>query len=144
MAPTTDVAILRSNLGHVLRDLGDLAGARGELERALAIVEAALGPDHPDAVAPQHLGNVLRDPGTWPGPAQYERALAIGEATWPRPPGRRDRAQQPRPRPAGPGDLGGARAQFERALAISEATLGPDHPEIAIAEQARVAPLGPR
>jgi hypothetical protein len=31
----------------VLRDLGDLPGARVELERAVAILEAAMGPDHP-------------------------------------------------------------------------------------------------
>ncbi|MGH9283211.1 MAG: tetratricopeptide repeat protein, partial [Acidimicrobiales bacterium] len=35
------------NLGRVLRELGDLAGARAQLERALEISEAALGPDHP-------------------------------------------------------------------------------------------------
>jgi Tetratricopeptide repeat len=31
----------------VLKDLGDLAGAKTQFERALAITEAALGPDHP-------------------------------------------------------------------------------------------------
>jgi hypothetical protein len=34
----------------VLHDLGDLAGAREALERALAIFEKALGPDHPSTV----------------------------------------------------------------------------------------------
>jgi eukaryotic-like serine/threonine-protein kinase len=36
-----------SDLGVVLQDLGDLEGARVQLERALEISEAALGPDHP-------------------------------------------------------------------------------------------------
>jgi hypothetical protein len=31
----------------VLQALGDLPGARDQFERALAISEAALGPDHP-------------------------------------------------------------------------------------------------
>ncbi len=37
-----------SNLGSVLYDLGDLAGARAAYERALAIFEAMLGVDHPN------------------------------------------------------------------------------------------------
>jgi hypothetical protein len=43
-----EVAAWRNNLGGVLRALGDLAGARAQLERALEIGEAALGPDHPN------------------------------------------------------------------------------------------------
>jgi hypothetical protein len=35
-------------LGLVLSNLGDLNTARGLYERALAIREARLGPDHPD------------------------------------------------------------------------------------------------
>src|SRR5215218_10165537 len=41
------VATARSNLGSVLQGLGDLEGARAQLERALAVGEAALGPDQP-------------------------------------------------------------------------------------------------
>jgi Tetratricopeptide repeat len=37
-----------NNLGLVLRDLGDLSGARDHHQRALAISEAVLGPEHPD------------------------------------------------------------------------------------------------
>jgi tetratricopeptide (TPR) repeat protein len=80
-----------SNLGLVLRDLGDLPGAREQLERALAIGEAALGPDHPDV-------------GTW-----RNNLGGMLQAL---------------------GDLPGAREQFERALAIGEAALGPDHPTV--------------
>ena len=36
-----------NNLGAVLQALGDLAGARAAFERALAIFERVLGPDHP-------------------------------------------------------------------------------------------------
>jgi hypothetical protein len=44
-----DIGTRRSNLGRVLADLGDLTGARTQLERALQISEAALSPDHPQA-----------------------------------------------------------------------------------------------
>jgi len=53
-----------SHLATLLRDQGDLAGARPLFERALAICEKALGPEHPDTSA--HLSNlarVLRDTG---------------------------------------------------------------------------------
>ena len=35
-----------NNLGRVLRDLDDLPGARAAFERALAIWERVLGPEH--------------------------------------------------------------------------------------------------
>jgi tetratricopeptide (TPR) repeat protein len=87
-----EIAWRRSNLGTVLRDLGDLAGARTQHERALAIGEAALGPDHPTvATYRNNLGSVLQALGDLEGARlQYERGLAIGEAalgpdtrTWP-------------------------------------------------------------
>jgi len=62
--------------------VGDLPGAREQLERALAITEAALGPDHPDVATRRgNLGSVLWDLGDLPGAReQLERALAISEA----------------------------------------------------------------
>jgi len=39
-----------NNLGGLLDSMGDLAGARPYYERALAILEAKLGPDHPHTV----------------------------------------------------------------------------------------------
>jgi hypothetical protein len=63
-----DIAGRRNNLGGVLRDLGDLPGAREQFDRALAISEAALGPDHPDVgVIRNNLGSVLRALGDLPG-----------------------------------------------------------------------------
>jgi tetratricopeptide (TPR) repeat protein len=66
----------------VLQDLGDLQGARKQLERALQIGEAALGPKHPYvATYRNNLGRVLQDLGDLQGARkQLERALAIGEA----------------------------------------------------------------
>ena len=37
-----------NDLGLVLRDLGDLPGARVEFEQALQIGQATVGPDHPN------------------------------------------------------------------------------------------------
>jgi hypothetical protein len=49
------VAAHLSNLALVLNDLGDAAGARPLLERALGIVETRLPPGHP------HQGIILRN-----------------------------------------------------------------------------------
>ena len=79
-----DVAIRVSNLGGVLRDLGDLKGAKKNYERALAIGEAAYGPDHPGvATHVGNLGGVLQALGDLQSAKKnYERALAIGEAAY--------------------------------------------------------------
>jgi Flp pilus assembly protein TadD len=45
------VATTRWLLAGVLQEQGNLAGARAEFERAHAIFQAALGPDHPDTEA---------------------------------------------------------------------------------------------
>ena len=126
----------------MLRDLGDLTGARTQYERALQISEAALGPDHPD------IGHPAQQPrpraaaiwGTWPAPAPSSSGPC--------------RSARPPSAPTTPtsairrnnlgrvlrdlGDLAGARTQYERALQISEAALGPDHPDIGhLAQQPR-------
>jgi hypothetical protein len=46
-----DTAWSLTNLGLLLRDLGQLEAARPYLERALAIREKVLGPDHPNTAA---------------------------------------------------------------------------------------------
>jgi tetratricopeptide (TPR) repeat protein len=49
-------------LGRILLDLGDLDGARAELERALAIVDMAVDADHPSAaIIRSNLQRVLRE-----------------------------------------------------------------------------------
>jgi tetratricopeptide (TPR) repeat protein len=61
-----DIALRVNNLGNVLKDLGDLAGARTAFERALAIGET--GPDHPQVVIYiNNLGEVLRAQGDLAG-----------------------------------------------------------------------------
>jgi Tetratricopeptide repeat len=62
--------------------LSCLEGAGEQYERALAVGEAALGPDHREmAVWRGNLGRVLQDLGDLAGArVQLERALAISEA----------------------------------------------------------------
>ncbi len=57
---------------------GDLAGARPLYQRALAITEKALGPEHPDTAASlNNLASLLRDQGVLAGARPLvERALA--------------------------------------------------------------------
>jgi tetratricopeptide (TPR) repeat protein len=70
------------NLAIVLADQGDLDAARRLHERALAIREARLGPDHPDTAESLNiLAGVLADEGDLAGARTlHERALAIFEA----------------------------------------------------------------
>jgi tetratricopeptide (TPR) repeat protein len=123
-----------NNLGLVLKDQGDLAGARDAYERALAIDEAVFGPDHPKvATDVNNLGLVLQDQGDLTGArAAFERALAIDEAVFgPDHPNVARDVNNLGLVLQDQGDLAGARTAYERALAIDEAVFGPDHPEVA-------------
>ncbi|MCO1577677.1 FxSxx-COOH system tetratricopeptide repeat protein [Crossiella sp. SN42] len=129
-----DTSWLLDRTGTYLQTTGLPNQARPLLERALAIGEAAHGPNHPTvAISLGNLAVVLKELGQ-PDQARplLERALAIGEAAH------------------GPNhptvaailsnlavvlqDLGRpdqARPLLERALAIGEATHGPNHPAVA-------------
>jgi hypothetical protein len=74
-----DVAICLANLAVILRDDGDLPGARLLLDRALAVTEAALGSDHPNMVVQlNNLAVVLADLGdTAQARSLVERAIDI-------------------------------------------------------------------
>ena|GEM_PF-296267 len=126
---------LLNQAGLYLKGRAQFAEAKQAFERALAIDEAAYGPNHPTVARDvNNLGLVLRELGDLAGAREHiQRALAIDEAAY------------------GPnhptvaidvnnlglvlrelGDLAGARAHFERALAIDEAAYGPNHPTVAI------------
>jgi tetratricopeptide (TPR) repeat protein len=118
-----------------LRGRAQLTQAKDLFHRALAIGEAALGPDHPDVAARRNnLGLVLRDLGDFTAAkAQFERALAIDEATtgpdqWEVAAHRNNLGTVLQDL----GDFTGAKAQYERALAIDEAASGPNHPRVGI------------
>jgi len=108
--------------------------AKALLERALAIFEGQLGPEHPQvATAFNNLGLVLKDLGDLAGArAAYERALAIAEAAYgPGHPNVASTVNNLGGVLQDLGDLAGARAHYERALAIFEKVLGADHPNVA-------------
>jgi serine/threonine-protein kinase len=113
---------------------GEFAAARPDVERALAIHERTLGPDHPEvAKALANLGIIMAELGQLDvARTHYERSLAI-----------RERAFGPdHPQVASAlsnlgrivhrqGDLGGAITLLEGALVIRERALGPTHPLVA-------------
>jgi tetratricopeptide (TPR) repeat protein len=129
-----NTATILNNLGYLLQEQGDLAGARRNYEHALAIREKVLGAEHADtATSLNNLGQFLQAQGDLAGARRYyERALTIQEkvldvehpntATSFNNLGLLLRAQ---------GDLAGARRYHERALAIFEKALGVEHPDTA-------------
>jgi tetratricopeptide (TPR) repeat protein len=111
------------------------AQARPLAERSLAIIEQALGPDHPStATALNNLGYQLDLQGDLEGARQhYERALAIWEkALGPDHPDTALSLNNLGFLLRSKGDLAGALPYYERALAIREKALGPDHPYTAL------------
>ena len=83
----TVAAELCGRLGVLLQAQGDLASARRYLERALAICEQVLGPEHPTTdTSLNTLGVLLQDQGDLVGARlDLERALAIRDMSgrWP-------------------------------------------------------------
>ena len=115
--------------------LAAYAQARPLFERALAIREKALGPEHPDtATSLNNLAFLLKDQGDLAGGRPlYERALAIREkALGPEHPDTATSLNNLARLLQDQGDLAGARPLLERALAIYEKALGPEHPDTAI------------
>ncbi len=114
--------------------LGAYAQARPLLERALAIREKALGPEHPDTVTSlNNFALMLRDQGDLAGARPLvERALAIREkALGPEHPDTATSLNNFALLLQAQGDLAGARPLLERALAIREKAVGPEHPDTA-------------
>ncbi|MCG3207291.1 MAG: Photosystem I assembly protein Ycf3 [Anaerolineae bacterium] len=127
-------ARLCSAVGYHLDLTGELGTVKPYYERALAINEQILGPQHPDtALCLNNLGFVLQELGEL-GPAKpyYERALAIREQEL----GSRHPDTALSLNNLGyllqaMGDLEQAKPYYERALAIREQVLGPQHPHTA-------------
>src|SRR6266436_4992844 len=103
-------------------------------ERALAIREKVLGPEHPDTASGlNNLASLLRDQGDLAGARSlYERALAIREKVLgPEHPDTASVLNNLACLLRAQGNLSGARPLHERALAISEKVFGPEHPDTA-------------
>jgi tetratricopeptide (TPR) repeat protein len=124
-------AFLANWTGYYLHFLANYSQARPYFQRALAIREKALGPDHPDtATSLNNLGALLDSMGNLAeARPYYQRALAI-----------REKALGPdHPDTAlsywwlgvlaeGEGQLAEARALYAKTLAVYQQTLGDDHP----------------
>ena len=111
--------------------LGDYASARPLFERALAIHEKVLGPDHPHtATSFNNLAGLLQGQGDFAGARPlFEFALAIREkALGPDHPDTAQSFNNLGVLFAIQGDLAAARPFHERALAICEKALGLEHP----------------
>jgi tetratricopeptide (TPR) repeat protein len=107
------------------------AEARPLKERALAIREKVLGPEHPDtAMSLNNLGLLLQDQGDLAGARPLlERALAIKEKMLgPEHPDTALSLNNLAHLLQAQGDLAASRPRYERALAIFENGLGPEHP----------------
>jgi tetratricopeptide (TPR) repeat protein len=131
----TSAALLLGRLASYRQGaLAAYSEARRLFERALAIYDKALGPEHPNsAAALNNLANLLHDQGDIAGARPlFQRALAICERT----------LGSEHPDTAhcfnnlaallqDQGELVGARPLFERALAIRETALGAEHPDTA-------------
>ena len=127
-------APLLGNLGNVAREQGDHATAREYHSRALAIVEQALLPSHPDiASCLGNLGIVASEQGDHAAACNYfTRALAIFEQALP--PGHPSIANTLNNLgvvTGVQGDHTAAHAYYTRALASWELALPPGHPDIA-------------
>jgi tetratricopeptide (TPR) repeat protein len=133
-ATNLNCAELLNSAGGYVFGRGVYSSARALLERALAIRERALGPEHPDtAMSLNNLALLLKDQGDLAGARPLvERALAIREKALGH--DHPDTAESLNTFALllyGQGDLAGARPLFERALAINEKTLGSEHPDTA-------------
>ncbi len=134
-AANAQYADLLGRAGEYFHGRAAYSAARPLFERALAIRESALGPEHPDtALNLNNLAWLLKDQGDLAGARPHcERALAIREKV----------LGSEHPDTAigfntlaallqDQGDLAGARPLYERALAICEKVLGPEHADTAI------------
>jgi tetratricopeptide (TPR) repeat protein len=128
-------AIIFDNLAaYRLGFLVAYADARCYCERALAIRENTLGPDHRDtATSLNNLGLLLQSQGNLAGARPYlERALAIAEKILgPEHPDTARSLNNLGLLLVSQGDFASARPCYERALAICEKAIGSDHPNTA-------------
>jgi tetratricopeptide (TPR) repeat protein len=130
----TESADLLDRAGGYFHGQGAYAAARSLVERALAIRESVLGPEHPDTASSLNaLVALLRAQGDLASArGLQERALAISEKVF----GSEHRITALSLNNLArvlqdQGDLAGARPLIERAVVIRERALGPEHPDTA-------------
>ncbi len=134
-AASAECADLLNRAGEYFFYRGAYLEARPRYERALAIYEKVLGPEHPDtALSLNNLGGLLyaQDNLTGSRPL-YERALAIREKVLgPEHPDTATSLNSLASLLQAQGDLAGSWPLYERALAIREKVFGPEHPYMAL------------
>jgi len=126
--------IALSGLGGLYRAQGQYAKAEPLYERALAIWEKALGPEHPDvATALNNLAGLYGAQGQYAkAEPLYGRALAIWEkALGPEHPNMAASLNNLAGLYHAQGQYAKAEPLYGRALAIWEKALGPEHPNVA-------------
>ena len=134
VAASAEQAELLNNAGGYFRGRAAYVAARSLRERALAIREKVLGPEHPHtATSLNDLAYLLEAQGDFAGARPlYERALATYEKVLgPEHPHTATSLDNLAGLLKDQGDLAGARPLQERALAIREKVLGPEHPHTA-------------
>jgi tetratricopeptide (TPR) repeat protein len=138
IAPVKSVADLCTWTGYYLQFRGVYLSARPYYERALAIVEKALGPDHPDtARSLNNLGYLLQAMGNLAeARPYYERALAIREkALGPDHPDTALSLNNLGYLLQAEGDLVDAHDYLERAYKIFAQKLGDGHPNTQVVKE---------
>ncbi|MCX4246040.1 tetratricopeptide repeat-containing serine/threonine protein kinase [Paraliomyxa miuraensis] len=130
----SEQAIVLSAIGVMLLRNGELDDALAHQQRALAIFEAALGPEHPDIADLLHnMGTVLLQQGKQDQALTHlRRALAIRQqALGPRHPHVAHSLTAIGAVLIQQGEWEPALSQLEQALTIREDALGPRHPDVA-------------
>jgi tetratricopeptide (TPR) repeat protein len=128
-------AHLDMTLGDALYLLGDYAGAQPPYERALALREQLLGPEHPDvATSLNNLAELCESQGRYAeAEPLFQRALTIREqALGPEHPDTATSLNNLAGLYQAQGRYPDAEPLYQRALAVREQRLGRDHPNVAV------------
>ncbi|MFM7219328.1 MAG: tetratricopeptide repeat protein [Nodosilinea sp.] len=123
-----------NNLAVLYTDMGRYVEAEPLYQKALAIREKVLGPDHPDtADSLNYLANFYASQGRYSqAEPLYQRALAIREkALGPDHPSTASSLNNLAFLYQSQGRYSQAEPLYQRALTIKEKALGPDHPDTA-------------
>ena len=130
----SEAARMLNQAGYYLRERGQYAEAEPLYRRALAIVEKAVGPEHPNTAASLNNLAALYDSQGRYDEAEplYRRALAIREkARGPEHPNTAASLNNLAELYLSQGRYAEAEPLYRRALAIVEKALGPEHPDTA-------------
>jgi tetratricopeptide (TPR) repeat protein len=134
-ASDAKISSLQNNLATVLKVLGDYAGAKALLEKALRSDEANFGENHPTtSVRYSNLATVLQVLGDYAGAkALLEKATRSDETNFGEDhPNTAVRYSNLATVLQALGDYAGAKALLEKALRSDEVNFGEDHPSTAV------------